>query len=337
MSKLVNTPHFVVVDQPLETPQLGKPLPKSNEERRKIRQASRAALAVHHVVPWSLRPDESLMDACVAGDPDAIAIRDSWRFQAPVTRIAPDDPCLAETWRYQAPASAETLAARRKARSEQQRPKDTESELIEADAISPTLNSAQGLFYAEVLRIARKLAGYKFWKYGNEAVEEAAQDFTFRIWERLGNDGYDYEDEIDLISVCKKELERWLAKKWNNYAGTEMKKYSDQRVNFVDIRAEMVNESDENCAISAGYISEAEITLQVLRRSKYDRGVRKRLDERISQVLPLSQDLWQLLHDRILLGEPTTDAALAKVTGKSKRTIRRGRASLKQSGGSDSK
>ena len=39
----------------------------------------------------SLRPDLTLMDAFVAGRPEAVAIIESWRFHEPVVQISADD------------------------------------------------------------------------------------------------------------------------------------------------------------------------------------------------------------------------------------------------------
>jgi hypothetical protein len=41
--------------------------------------------------PLSLRPDELLMLGCAIGDPTACSIRDSWKFQAPITVMAADE------------------------------------------------------------------------------------------------------------------------------------------------------------------------------------------------------------------------------------------------------
>jgi hypothetical protein len=36
----------------------------------------------------SLKPGESMMNGCVTGDPEAIAIRDAWRFSFPVRVVS---------------------------------------------------------------------------------------------------------------------------------------------------------------------------------------------------------------------------------------------------------
>jgi len=39
----------------------------------------------------SLRPGPVMMNACLSGDPEAQAVRDSWRFSHPVRVVSPEE------------------------------------------------------------------------------------------------------------------------------------------------------------------------------------------------------------------------------------------------------
>ena len=48
---------------------------------------SRAALKAAR----SLRPGIAMMDGCLVGNPEALAIRDAWKFNHPVKTVSPEE------------------------------------------------------------------------------------------------------------------------------------------------------------------------------------------------------------------------------------------------------
>lgn len=175
--------------------------PRNKAEKNERRKQNRAALAAKSRVARSLRPNEWLQQDCAEGKPDALIIRDEWRFKMPGNAHRPAPTCTRAE-----PALSEEQASRAVL---------YQNYMVQARAFGYTMASVNDTL-AEM-----------------DLADEAAQDFALEIWRDLLDGKYEEQGKFQhyLKSRWGWFLQSYVQKLWDerdNFSGIQSESFNEK-------------------------------------------------------------------------------------------------------------